>query len=273
MLTDGPFVGSDFTAEDFAAIAAILGEAGGIALDRYNAACVKRRIAARIRDLNLPGAQPYLEVLHADRAEVQRLSALLSLHVSTFYRDPPTFTALRQILQERAQGGAAVQPWRWWSAGCAGGEEAYSLTLLAAQVPELRSGVEILATDVGHEILEKARGGFFNPTHLSHVSAAEQARCFIAEGRGYRIREEFRSMVRFFHHDLLSASPFPSSTLILCRYVLIYFNAADQEQIFCRFAEALPSGGILVLGRTETLRDKAGLFIPINAAERIYQRI
>ena len=271
MRTDGPFVGSDFTAEEFTAIAAILGEAGRIALDHYNAACVKRRIAARIRDLQLSGAQPYIEVLHADRAEVQRLSALISLHVSTFYRDPTTFAALRQILQERAQ--AVALPWRWWSAGCAGGEEAYSLSLLAAHASELCSGVEILASDVSHEILEKARDGFFNPTHLSHVPAAEQARCFTAEGRGYRIREEFRTMVRFFHHDLLSATPYPSSELILCRYVLIYFNAADQELITCRFAEALPAGGILVLGRTETLRDQAGLFTPINAAERIYRRI
>jgi len=80
-------------------------------------------------------------------------------------------------------------------------------------------------------------------------------------------------MVQFIQHDLLGVAPYPSADLILCRYVLIYFNAADQEQVLARFAAALPVGGLLVLGRTETLRDSAGLFAPVNGQERIYQRI
>lgn len=269
MGADHPFVGSDFTDEDFAAIGAILGAVGGVAVDHYNAACIKRRIALRIRDLKLPGAQPYLELLRVDRAEALRLSALLSLHVSMFYRDPSTFASLRQIFAERTP----ALPQRWWSAGCAGGEEPYSLALLAAQLPELQGGVEILASDVSHEILAKARLGEFNATHLSKVPNAEQERCFAAVKRGYRINEEFRGRVRFFQHDLLSAAPYPSVDLILCRYVLMYFNAADQEEVLCRFAASLPVGGILVLGRTETLRASAGLFAPLNAQERIYQRL
>ena len=268
-MEDYPFVGSDFTDEEFTAIGAILGAAGGVAVDHYNAACIKRRIALRIRELKLSGPQPYLALLRADHAEVHRLSALLSLHVSTFYRDPPTFAALRQIFSERAP----LLPQRWWSAGCAGGEEPYTLALLAAQMPELRGQVEIAASDVSHKILEKARIGTFNSTHLSKVPAAEQTRCFTAFGHGYKIGEEFRAMVRFLQHDLLSDTPYQSADLILCRYVLMYFNAADQEQVLGRFAAALPVGGMLVLGRTETLRDSAGLFAPINAQERIYQRI
>jgi chemotaxis protein methyltransferase CheR len=269
METDYPFVGSDFTDEEFTAIGSVLEAAGGIAVDHYNAACIKRRIALRIRDLKLPGVQPYLTLLRADQAEVHRLSALLSLHVSTFYRDPSTFAALQKIFSERPPALAQ----RWWSAGCAGGEEPYTLALLAVQMPELRGKVEILASDVSHEILEKARAGCFNSTHLSKVPAAEQERYFSAAGRGYQIGEEFRGMVRFFQYDLLGAAPYPAADLILCRYVLMYFNAADQEQVLGRFAAALPVGGILVLGRTETLRDSAGLFAPINAQERIYQRI
>jgi chemotaxis protein methyltransferase CheR len=269
METDPPFVGSDFTDEDFTAIGAILGAAGGVAVEHYNAACIKRRIARRVRDLNLSGVPPYLALLRADAAEVQRLSALLSLHVSMFYRDPPAFVALRQILS----GRSPAQPQRWWSAGCAGGEEPYTLTLLAAQLPELRGKVEILASDVSPEILEKARDGTFNATHLSKVTAAEQRRSFSVVGHDYRINAEFRTMVQFFQHDLLSAAPYPTADLILCRYVLMYFNAVDQEEVLGRFAAALPVGGLLVLGRTETLRDSAGLFAPLNAPERIYQRI
>lgn len=269
MAPDHPFVGSDFTDEDFTAIGTILAAAGGVAIDHYNAACMKRRIAARIRDLKLPGAQPYLVLLRADDSEVQRLNALLSLHVSTFYRDPSTFTALRQILSERAPELSQ----RWWSAGCAGGEEPYTLALLAARKPELWSKVEIVASDISPEILEKARSGVVKAPHLSNVSAAEQACCFSAAGPGFQIREEFRRRVQFFQHDLLSSAPYPAVDVILCRYVLMYFKATDQEEIVGRFAAALPVGGILVLGRTESLRNSAGLFAPLNAQERIYQRI
>lgn len=264
-----PFVGSDFTAEEFAAIGAILSAVGGMAIDHYNAACIKRRIAQRIRELQLPGVSPYLALLRADGAEVQRLSSLLSLHVSMFYRDPSTFAVLRQILAERA----SVLPQCWWSAGCAGGEEPFTLALLAAQISEFLGKIEILASDISPEIIEKARGGTFNAIHLSKVPTAEQSSFFSAVGHDYRISEEFRTMVQFFQHDLLGASPYPSADLILCRYVLMYFNAADQEQVLSRFAAALPVGGVLVLGRTEVLRDRAGLFTPINAQERIYQRI
>ncbi len=269
METDHPFVGSDFTDEDFTAIGTILETAGGVAIEHYNAACIKRRIAARIRDLKLSGAQPYLALLRADAVEVHRLSALLSLHVSAFYRDPPTFAALRQILCE----GAPALPQRWWSAGCAGGEEPYTLALLAAQIPQLCGKVEIIASDVSSDILEKARSGAVKAPRLSNVSAAEQACYFNAAGPGFQLREELRRRVQFFQHDLLSAAPYPAADLILCRYVLMYFNAMDQEQVLGRLAAALPVGGLLVLGRTETLRNSAGFFAPINAQERIYQRI
>jgi chemotaxis protein methyltransferase CheR len=146
-------------------------------------------MAARIRHLKLPGVQPCLALLRADRAEVQRLSALLSLHVSIFYRDPLTFAALRQFFFERTP----ARPQRWWSAGCAGGEEPYSLAILAAQTPELNGKVEIVASDVSPEILAKGRAGVFNSTHLSKIPAAEQARYFSAAGPGYRIGEEFRT--------------------------------------------------------------------------------
>ena len=269
MATPPPFVGSDFTDEEFSAIGAILGAVGGVAVDHYNAACIKRRIALRIRNLNLPGVAPYLALLRADAAEVQRLSALLSLHVSIFYRDPSTFVALQKILAEQVP----TQPQRWWSAGCAGGEEPYSLALLVAKLPQLRGRVEILASDVSPEILEKARTGDFNATHLSKVPAAEQRRYFSVAGRDYRIGEELRRMVHFLQQDLLGAAPYPTADLILCRYVLMYFNAADQEEVLGRFAAALPVGGLLVLGRTETLRDSSGLFAPIDAQERVYHRI
>lgn len=271
-LSADPFVGSDFTPEDFSAIAEILSEAGGVAIEHYNSACVKRRIAIRMRALEVTAAHRYVEMLRADAAEVQRLAALISLHVSTFYRDPTTFAALRQRLQEKIRT-TTLPSLRCWSAGCAGGEEAYSLALMAEQIMALPGRIDILASDISQEILEKARGGVFAPAHLCNVSDAELSSSFSPEEGGYRIAEKLRTKVRFLHHDLLAESPYPQVDLILCRYVLIYLNAADQEQIIRRFAAALSPGGILVLGRTENLRDPAGCFLPLDASERIYHRV
>lgn len=253
-------------------IAAILSEAGGRAIDHYNSECVKRRIAARIRTLQVAGADQYIERLRTDSVEVQSLNALLSLHVSTFYRDPMTFSALRQMLLERIRS-TTLPRLRCWSAGCAGGEEPYSLALLAAQSPELQGSVEIVASDISQSILDKARSGLFIAEHLRNLPEEERALYFTAEGGQYRLAEKLRSMVTFFQHDLLAETPYPRVELILCRYVLIYLKAADQEEIVARFAAALPPGGILILGRTEVLRDKRGLFAPIIASERIYRRI
>lgn len=270
MEPDGPFVGSDFTDDDFAAICAVLCEAGTFDLTRYKEPCVKRRIATRIRELGLSGPRPYITLLRSDGAELQRLSAALTIHVSRFYRDPATFQALRRLLAERLP---SATPLRLWSAGCAAGEEAFSLALLSAQEPISGAAVEILGTDVSPEVLERARTGLYDVSHLSDVPLAEQERFFIRQGRECRVVPQLHAMVRFARHDLLDEEAYPQADLILCRYVLIYFSAADQERVTRRFADALPVGGLLALGRTEALRDGAGNFAPCDAAERIYRRI
>lgn len=273
MTATSPFVGSDFSAEDYAAICEILRETGAFDAERYKDLCVKRRIATRIRELGFITAAPYIERLRDDAGEVLRLLAALSIHVSRFNRDPATFGVLHRLLRERMRAADAPAVLRLWSAGCAGGEEAFSLALLAAQEESLRDRVDIIATDLSPEVLERARAGRFDASHLENLPAPVLERFFLPEGSGFRIDPQFAATVRFSRHDLLGSESYPAADCILCRYVLIYFSSNDQAEVSRRFAAALPPGGFLVLGRTETLRDPDGHFLLHDAAERIYRRI
>lgn len=273
MPQSGPFVASEFSACDFDALRAVLQDLDRFDLTRYNEACIKRRIATRIRELGYADPRPYIARLRDDAEERRTLLAALSLHVSRFYRDVTTFTVLRaRFLPElvTAVRQRREPELRCWSAGCAGGEEAYSLALLTADLPA--GTCSILGEDISDEVLARARTGHFDAWHVSDVAAAERERYFAPAGRGYQIAEALRARVRFARRDLLADAPYPAADLILCRYVLIYFSAADQARVIRRLAAALAPGGLLVLGRTEVLRDSGGDFESVDEQEKIFRK-
>lgn len=270
-----PFVGSDFSDADFAAICTLLKGSGGVDLSGYKESCIKRRIAARIRETGHAAPAAYIDLLRNDPEECRRLLNALSIHVSRFYRDPTTFAALRRLLPELTElVRRRDEPLlRCWSAGCAGGEEPYSLAMLLSDSLPAQQPVEIRASDISAEILTQIAENHYDPARLAELSPAERQQWFTPVGADFALRPELRQRVTFFCHDLLAEQPYPAADLILCRYVMIYFAPADQERIVRSFAAALPRGGLLVLGRTEVLRDPAGLFTPVDAAERIYCKV
>ena len=270
-----PFLAGDFCAADFGRLRDFLLARRGFDLGHYKDRCIKRRIAARIRKLGCAGPDDYLARLRDDTGEVDALLAALSIHVSQFFRNPATFRVLeRQILPQlvenaRRQGRREV---RLWSAGCAGGEEPYSLALLLEDLLPVDLTATIEATDVSPAVLERARQGLYEAQRLAEVPPPVLERYFQGEGASYRLREEIRRQVRFAPLDLLAAAPYPRADLILCRNVLIYFSRQEQEQVLRRFATALLPGGALVLGRAETLcGDSRSLFHVEFPAERIYR--
>lgn len=270
-----PFVGGDFSDEDYAAVRDVLLTQRGFDLGMYKDRCIKRRIAARLRALGFSDPSAYLERLRQDEAEVDLLLEALSIHVSQFFRNPSTFFTLeRQVLPDllrrvEALGRSAIQ---LWSAGCAGGEEAYSLALLMADLMPTGMKVAILGTDVSEGVLAQARQGLFPTSRLTEVPPHLLDRYFRAEGRQYRLVEEVRHAVAFARHDLLAPGDYPPADLILCRNVLIYFSREEQEQILGRFAAALTPGGVLVLGRAETLLGNQRQFFQAEwPTERIYR--
>lgn len=251
-----PFVGSEFPAADFERLRELLLLRRGFDLGRYKERCIKRRIAGRVRACGFHAASPYLALLERDEAEIDALLAAITINVSQFFRNPSTFRTLeREVLPDlvRAARAAGERRLRLWSVGCASGEEPYSLALLAEELQNPELEIEIWASDVSAPALARAKAGYYDEQRLVEVPQPVRARYFVAEGQGFRLREEIRRRVRFLQQDILGVEPYPRAALILCRNVLIYFSRSDQQRVLRRFAAALEPGGYLVLGQAETL--------------------
>jgi len=272
--------GSDISSEAFDMILRILKRLRGFNLDIYKNKCIKRRIAIRIRKTGCASAREYGEFLMGDATEPDFLLKVLTIHVSQFFRNPATFEKLKKeifpYLFSRNEN-AGRDSLKLWSVGCAGGEEPYSLALILKEAfasPMTRTKVSILATDVDQEVLESAQAGVYREDRLAEIPTETRERWFTPEGDNFRLAQEIRDMVTFRRSDLFAIDSLPDSDLILCRNVLIYLERDHQEIILKRFADALRKGGVLVLGKAETLvGESRRRFQTICPIERIYRAV
>jgi chemotaxis protein methyltransferase CheR len=268
--------GNDLSDAEFGAIIKLLRNLRQFDLEQYKDRCIRRRIAKRLRCCQVANVDAYLKRLETDQDELDTLLASISIHVSHFFRNLDTFRVLElKILPElcrraRMNGRNGLT---LWSAGCASGEEAYSLALLVDDLAATDLDIRILATDISRPVLEAARSGVFDAVRLKEVPRAVIDKYFQAvEGR-YQIIDGIRNKVEFLRHDMITAEDYPAADLILCRNVLIYFARAEQERILTRFAKALPEYGVLVLGRSESITGSArGYFQSEIPLERVYRR-
>lgn len=280
-MTDGTesmrsWTGEDLPEEAYAAILEQLRLRRGFDLDAYKDRCIRRRIAKRLRSSGAGNVTDYLDRLVRDDDELDALLATLSIHVSQFFRNPDTFQVLeRKILPDlcrlvRASGREVL---RLWSVGCAGGEEPYSLAMLIDEMQPEGLGVSILGTDVSAPVLADAANAVYEPARLAEVPVAVRGRYFEEENGRYRLLPRIRDRVSFKRQNVMAEEAFPPADLILCRNVLIYFTRDEQARILARFADSLPEGGVLVLGRAETLTGaERQLFRTEFPVERIYRR-
>jgi len=272
-----PLTGEELPDEALATIMTLLRERRHFDLQNYKDGCVRRRIVKRLRASGARDVAGYLDRLVGDEQELDLLVEALSVHVSRFFRDIEVFRLLeRQVLPDlcarlRTAGRTQLQ---LWSAGCAGGEEAYSLALLCEAMAPIGVPAAILATDVSEPVLNQARAGLYSSSHLSELPGLFRRDWFQKENGGYRLDRRIREMVDFQCHDLIEAASYPRADLILCRNVLIYFSHEEQARVLARFAAALSEGGILVLGRTENLLcTEPPLFRTEFPRERIFRRL
>ncbi|HMA33890.1 MAG TPA: CheR family methyltransferase [Chloroflexia bacterium] len=250
----------------------------GVDFAAYKPATILRRLQRRIADTatgDLAGYQAYLDTHPAEYAQLVRTCLI---KVTEFLRDPELFARLRAEILPRLTAASAARDHelRLWSAGCATGEEAYSLAILLCELlgEELpRFDVRIFATDLDAEAIAFARHGVYPAASIKGVPADLLARYFTAGPDGYIINKAVRSLVVFGEHDLGQRAPFPRIDLVLCRNVLIYFSADLQQRALQLFAFALREGGYLVLGRTETVHLVAEFFVPVPGAPKVYQRL
>jgi len=251
----------------------------GLDCTQYKPGFLKRRLAVRMRARGVKTYREYMRLL--DDAEYEKLFETLTINLSYFFRDASTFKTLREkvlkpLLREKAEFGNRVV--RIWSAGCASGEEPYSVAILLYELlgKELKDWrIRILATDLDVGALEKAKKGIYSQFSLKGVNARCVERYFEPLPRGeYALKPEIIKMVKFEQHDLIADPPPRHLDLILCRNVLIYFSRQQQEKLLHAFHQALNKRGYLVIGKTEVLMGAAtSLFKPLDLRERIYVKI
>jgi chemotaxis methyl-accepting protein methylase len=222
----------------------------------------------------------FAALLDTDHAEYDRLVETLTINVSKFFRNPETFACMAsKVLPELWSSRSPIL--RMWSAGCATGEEPYSLAVLcrehAVANNDLRGldRVRIIGSDVDREAVAAASRGRYHASSFADTPPAVVDRYFPLENGMHSVAPEIRNLVAFEQRDLLDgAGPFGRMHLIICRNVIIYFTRETQERLFDRFHELLLPGGFLVLGKVETLLGKSReLFAPVSSRERIYRRL
>jgi chemotaxis protein methyltransferase CheR len=251
----------------------------GIDLSQYRISYAERRLGTRLRALGLTTYREYADYLSSHETEYARLLDALTVNVTDFFRDPPVWDIIRGEVIPQILGGKAAaghHAVRAWSAGCATGEEPYSIVMafLAAKGPKPeRMLLSIVATDLDPLALRTAQRAEYDIAKIDHIPATDRSRFVIADQRHFRIDPEVAEKVRFRKLDLFTDDPPLSIDLILCRNVFIYFTKEQQERITGVFHRALARGGYLVLGRTEKMPTEAAKrFEPVSGRERIYRK-
>jgi chemotaxis methyl-accepting protein methylase len=252
----------------------------GIDLSQYRLSYVERRLGTRLRALGLLTYRQYGQFLSEHPEEYTRLLDTLTVNVTDFFRDPPVWKVIRgevipSILNAKADNGQ--RGLRVWSAGCATGEEAYSIAMaFLAAMPEGKPSfmLNVTGTDLDPVALATAQAAEYDLAKLEHVAAPDRVRFVETVGKRFKVRPEVTEHVRFRKLNLFSDEPPMAVDLILCRNVFIYFTREQQERITNVFHHALARGGHLVLGRTEKMAVGAlGGFEPVSSKERIYRKV
>jgi len=258
----------------------------GLDLSGYRRSTLDRRLTARMTKLRLKEPLQYLQLLQSDPAEYDRLIETIEIKVSSFFRDPIVFELIAQRvlpqIMERHRRDHTRQI-RVWSAGCASGEEAYSIAILLAQelaAENFQWAPYICATDISAAALETAELGSYRRGSLETAKLEVLDRFFRPQADGFSVTPEIRRLVHFSRDDLTSRdsltpadSIYGSFDLVLCRNVLIYFSLDLQQRVLDKLCGALNPGGYLVLGTSESLpRQIASRLLTVDRFNRIFQK-
>ena len=241
------------------------------ALRRRN---IRRRVMNRMESHGIHDFRAYLSLLRRDPSEREELRPLLTVTISRFFRNRRVFETLsRHVLPPLAAKG---RPVRAWSAGCASGEEAFTLRILWEELPGPKPSLFLLATDMDENCLARAREGRYPESSLREIPRSMAERYFHKEEGGYRLREVVVRSAEFQKHDLLRDPPPGVFDLVLCRNTAFtYFDAPRRITVAEAIASVLSPGGILVIGRTEKLPppQAAEWFTPAFPRDNIHRRL
>jgi two-component system CheB/CheR fusion protein len=248
----------------------------GVDFTHYKKSTIQRRILRRMALRNLEDARQYLRFLHDDPIELQNLYQDFLIRVTQFFRDPDTFEALKEkVIPALVKSRNSNQPIRIWVAGCATGEEAYSLAIVLLEYLESQPTmppIKILATDLNELALEKARAGLYLDNIEIDVTPERLRRYFIRQDGHYQISKTVRELCVFSRHNMISDPPFSRLNLVSCRNVLIYMDAPLQKRLLPILHYALNPDGFLFLGTSENIGGFTELFAVVDLKHRIFAK-
>jgi len=257
----------------FQKVKRILQESAGLNCSGYRDEYLKRRFEVRLRATDSPTYGKYVSYLKKNPEEIQHLLNDLTINYTMFFRDTDVYTYLERTLLPKLLISNAV---RIWSAGCATGEEPYSLAILVHKILGKRisnHSVIILASDIDKDALVKAEKGHYQKKQLNNLSQLIIDKYFIKEDETYKIQSFLKPLIRFEQFDLNKPSPRNDFDLILCRNVMIYFSKEGQQHIHMNFYNALKQEGYLITGKAEMLSgEPAEKFKPVDVRCRVYQK-
>jgi two-component system CheB/CheR fusion protein len=243
----------------------------------YKKATVLRRIERRMQVSRTPILSAYFKYLADHPDETVPLLQDMLISVTNFFRDRESFDTLeREIIPAIYASAEPGFPIRAWSAGCATGEEAYSIGMLLAQRREqldAKTDMQIFATDIDERAIAIARRSLYPQSIVADVPPGKLRQFFIREDSHYRIKKALREKVLFAPHNILRDPPFSRVNLISCRNLLIYLTREVQEKVFEMFHFALLPGGYLFLGSSESAELASKYFVPVDKKNRIYRAV
>ena len=257
-------------------VTAQLRQSTGLDFSQYKETTVRRQVQRRMAIRQVSNFEDYLPLLAADQGEAQALLQNLLVTVTWFFRDPSAFAALGEWIRCDLEQRPEEQPLRIWVPGCATGEEVYSLAMLVSSLlghpADISARLKIFGTDLDEQSLAHAREAVY-PASAAKAIPEELRRHFLPpDSTELVIPDNLRSCVLFARHNMLEDPPFPRLDLISCRNTLIYFNPPLQERVMSLFHFGLAPGGLLFLGESESLGNRAPGFTLLDAEHRIYRR-
>ena len=245
---------------------------------QYKKNTAYRRIERRMGIHQIDRIASYVRFLQENPQEVELLFKELLIGVTSFFRDPGEWEHLRGeaiplLLAGQPAGGVI----RAWSAGCSTGEEAYSLAIVFKEAleelkPKERYTLQIFATDLDRDAIDKARQGFYPDNIAADVSPERLRRFFVHEENGFRVGKEIREMVTFATQNVIMDPPFTKLDILVCRNLLIYLEPELQKKLLPLFHYSLNPGGVLFLGSAETVSTFSDFFSPLHAKSRLFRR-
>jgi two-component system CheB/CheR fusion protein len=262
---------------EFDALLSYLKRVRGFDFTGYKHSSLQRRIQRRLQTLNLDSYSDYVDYLEVHPDEFGRLFDTILINVTNFFRDPASWDYIvSDVIPQILATKKLDEPIRIWSAGCASGEEAYTIAMCMAEalgIERFRDRVKIYASDLDEEALAQGRQATYSAREVASIPEALLNKYFERTDQRFTFRKDLRRVVIFGRHDIVQDAPISRLDLLICRNVIMYFNSETQSKILSRFHFALNDTGFLFLGKAEMLFTHASLFQPVDLRRRVFKKV